>query len=96
MVFNSHANLNVDYIPDDIVVSDLIFDPQYGRRPLSQSNNSLLIDAPSNDVFDIGTIKERTESLAKGLSRELNVPVGWNGVIGVFAQNHVSLPTNKK
>ena len=89
MVFKSHRDLNVDYIPDDIIVSDLIFNPTYGRRPLSQSNSALLIDAPTGSAFDIDTIKERTESLAKGLARELNVQVGWNGVVGVFAPNHV-------
>jgi len=89
MVFHSHRGLNVDYIPDDIIVSDLIFNPIHGRRPLSQSNKALLIDAPSGITVDIDTIKERTESLAKGLAKELNVQVGWNGVVGIFAPNHV-------
>jgi hypothetical protein len=89
MVFNSHRGLNVDYIPDDIIVSDLIFNPTHGRRPFSQSNKALLIDAPSGNAYDIATIKERTESLAKGLAKEFNVQVGWNGIVGVFAPNHV-------
>jgi hypothetical protein len=89
MVFHSHAGLNIDHIPDDIVIPNLIFDPKHGRRSLSQSNKSVLIDAPSGNIFDINTVKERTESLAKGFSQELNVNVGWNGVIGIFAPNHV-------
>ena len=89
MVFHSHAGLNIDHIPDDIIVPNLIFDLKHGRRPLSQSNKSVLIDAPSGNTFDINTVEERTESLAKGLSQELNVKVGWNGVIGLFAPNHV-------
>jgi len=89
MVFHSHAGLNVDHIQDDIIVPELIFDLKHGRRLLSQSNKSVLIDAPSGTTFDINTVEERTEALAKGLSQELNVNVGWNGIIGVFAPNHV-------
>jgi hypothetical protein len=90
MVFYAHGGLRIDHIPDDITISQLILDPRYGRRPLSQSNRSLLIDAPSGQTFDIHRIKERTESLAKGLQIELSVNVGWSGVIGVFAPNNVT------
>ena len=89
MVFHSHAGSHIDHIPDDIIIPNLIFDLKHGRRPLSQSNKSVLIDASSGNIYDIDTVKERTESLAKGLSQELNVKVGWNGVIGVFIPNHV-------
>jgi hypothetical protein len=89
MVFHSHAGLNIDHIPDDIIVPDLIFNLKHRRRPLSQSNKSVLIDAPSGNTFDIKMVEERTESLAKGLCQELNVKVGWNGVVGMFAPNHV-------
>ena len=89
MVFHSHARLNIDHIPDDIIVPELIFNLKHGRRPLSQSNHSVLIDAPSGTAFDLNTVEERTEALEKGLSQELNVKVGWNGIIGVFAPNHV-------
>lgn len=90
MVFHPHAGLNVSHIPDDIILPDLIFNPAHGRRPFSQSNKSLLIDAPSGNAFTIEIIRERTEALAKGLAKELNVQVGeWNGIIGVFAPNHV-------
>jgi len=89
MVFHSHKSIQVNHIPDSAIVSDLIFDPRYGRRPLSQSNQSAMIDAPSATAYDIATMKERTESLAKGLAAELGVKVGWTGVVGVFAANNV-------
>jgi hypothetical protein len=92
MVFKAYKGLKVDYIPDDIIVPELIFNHKYGRRPLSQSNKALLIDAPSGTKFNIETVAERTESLAKGLQKELGVEVGWNGVIGLFAPNHVQFP----
>ena len=89
MVFHSHKSIQVNHIPDDAIISDLIFDPRYGRRPLSQSNQSALIDAHSATAYDVPTMKERTESLAKGLAKELGVKVGWTGVVGVFAANNV-------
>jgi hypothetical protein len=89
MVFNAHAGLHIDHIPDDIILPDLVFDPRYGRRPGSQSNSSVFIDAPSGKQFTLDQVKERTESFAKGLKRELNIESGWKGVIGVFAPNHV-------
>jgi hypothetical protein len=89
MVFEAHENLRLDYIPDDIILPDLILDPRYGRRPLSQSNKSAVTDAPSGTAYDIETLKERTESLAKGLATELDVEVGWTGVVGLFAPNSV-------
>ena len=89
MVFEAHANLHTDRIPDDIILPDLILDPRYGRRPLSQSNKSLVVDALSGTTYDIEILKARTESLAKGFATELNVEVGWTGVVGVFAPNNV-------
>lgn len=89
MVFLPPNNLQVPHIPDDAVVSDLIFDPRYGRRPLRESNRSAIIDAPSGTAYDVATMKERTEALARGLSKELGVQVGWHGVVGVFAPNNV-------
>ena len=91
MVFHAHNGLEIAHIPDDIILSDLIFDPGYSRRPLSQSNKALFIDAVTGKAVDITMIKERTESLAKGLADDLGVQVGWNGVIGVFAPNNVFL-----
>jgi len=90
MVFEAHENLRLDYIPDDIILPDLILDPRFGRRPLSQSNKSVVIDAPTGTAYDIETLKERTESLAKGLAIELDIEVGSTGVIGLFAPNSVS------
>jgi len=92
MVFHSHRDLNVDHIPDDIILPNFIFNLEYGRRRFSQSNKALFVDAPTGKVLDIAAVKERTDSLAKGLSKELNVQVGWNGVVGVFAPNHVLIP----
>ena len=89
MVFHSHKKIEVNHIPDDVIVSDLIFDPRHGRLPLSQSNQSAIIGAPSATAYNIATMKERTESLAKGLAMELGVKVGWTGVVGVFAANDV-------
>ena len=89
MTFRAHAGKHIDYIPDDIIIPDLILKPDYGRRPLSQSRKSLLIDAPSGHSYDIETLGERSESLAKGLLKQLGVQVGWDGVIAVFAPNHV-------
>jgi hypothetical protein len=89
MVFLPPDNQQVPHIPDDAIVSDLIFDPRHGRRPLRESNRSAIIDAPSGTAFDVPTMKERTEALAKGLSKELGVKVGWPGVVGVFAPNNV-------
>jgi hypothetical protein len=89
MVFNAHAGLHIDHIPDDIILPDLVFNPHYGRRPLSQSNSSVFIDAPSGMQFTLDQVKERTESFAKGFKSELNIESGWKGIIGVFAPNHV-------
>lgn len=89
MVFEAHENLRIDHIPDDIILPDLVFDPRYSRRPLSQSNKSAVIDAPSGTSYDLETLKERTESLAKGLAIEFDVEVGWAGVVGIFAPNNV-------
>ena len=89
MIFKAHAGAHIDSIPDDIIIPDLILKPDYGRRPLSESNKTILIDAPTGKSYDIETLKERTESLAKGLLKELNVNIGWNGVIGTFFPNNV-------
>lgn len=96
MVFQAHGGLHIDHIPDDIIVPELILNPQYGRRPLSQSNKAFLIDAPSGIELNKETIAERIESLAKGLEKELDIEVGWNGVIGLFAPNHVRFPQGNK
>jgi len=90
MVFEAHENLHIDHIPDDIILPDLILDPRHGRRPLSQSNKSMVIDAPSGTAYDLETLKERSESLAKGLVNELDVKVGWTGVVALFAPNNVN------
>jgi len=95
MVFDAHENLHVDSIPDDIILPDLILDPRYGRRSLSQSNKSVVIDAPSGAAYDIETLKERTESLAKGLAIELGIEVGWAGVVGLFTPNSVLSSTRR-
>jgi hypothetical protein len=89
MVFKAHAGLHIDHIPDDIILPDLVFNPLYGRRPVSESNSSVFIDAPSGKQFTLDQVKERTESFAKGLKGELNIESDWKGVIGVFAPNHV-------
>ena len=89
MVFKSYAGLHIDHIPDDITVPDLIFDPKYGRRPVSQSNTAVLIDAPSGASFALDQMKDRMEALAKGLQSELELGTGWNGVVGLFAPNSV-------
>jgi len=47
MVFKAHAGLHLDNIPDDITVPEFLFNEKYGRRPLSQSNRAVMIDAPS-------------------------------------------------
>jgi hypothetical protein len=91
MVFHAHNGLHIDHIPDDITISDLILDSRYGRRPISQSNEALLIDAPTGKSVTLERIKERSEALARGLGRELGVQVGWNGVVGMFSANHVPL-----
>jgi hypothetical protein len=67
MVFHAHAGLHVDHIPD-IIISDLIGYPSHGRRLLLQSNESLLVNAPSGNAFDIDTPKERTEAFAMVLN----------------------------
>jgi hypothetical protein len=89
MVFKAHAGLHLDQIPDDITVPELIFNPKHGRRPLSQSNTAVLIDAPSGSSYTLEQMKGRMEALAKGLRSELDVRDGWNGVIGLFSPNHV-------
>jgi len=89
MVFHPPNNQQVPRIPDDAIVSDLIFDPRHGRRPLRDSNRAAIIDAPRGTAFDVAAMKDRTESLAKGLAKELGIRVGWTGVVGVFAPNNV-------
>jgi hypothetical protein len=89
MVFKAHAGLRLDDIPDDITVPELLFNPKYGRRPLSQSNKAVLVDAPSGASFTLQQMKERMEGLAKGLKGEFKLGNGWNGVIGLFSPNNV-------
>jgi hypothetical protein len=88
MVFTSHENLTVDP-PDDIVISDVVLNPRFGRRPLSQSNKTVFIDAPTGAAFDLATVQNRMECLANGLSKVLDIDVPWKGVIALFSPNHV-------
>jgi 4-coumarate--CoA ligase len=90
MVFHAHGGLHIDHIPDDITLPDLVLDSRYGRRPLSESNKKVLIDAPTGKSVNLEQLKERTESLAKAFKSELGVKVGWDGVIGMFSPNQVS------
>ena len=92
MVFAPYEDLSVSPIPDDITIPDLVLNLRFGRRPLSQSNKALFIDAPTGKQVDLATVRERTESLANGLANELGVQVPWNGVVGLFSPNHVFSP----
>ena len=96
MVFNSHDGLFIDNIPDDIIIPELIFDPRFGRRPLAESNTDFLVDAPTGKRYDIQTVQERTEFLAKGFAVELGAQIPWNGVIGFFTPNHVPFRGGEK
>lgn len=89
MVFKAHGGLTLDHIPDDITVSELLFNPKYGRRPLEESNEKVLIDAPSGESFTLEMMRKRMEALAKGLKRELKLGSDWRGVIGLFSANNV-------
>lgn len=79
----------MDNIPDDTILPNLILTPQFGRRPLSESNRALFIDAPTGKQLTFDEVKERTDSLALGLREELAIDAGWTGVIGLFAPNSV-------
>lgn len=91
MVFRPHEGRHIEHIPDDILLPDLIFSPQFGRRPLSQSNKALFIDAPTGRQIGFEETQERMEALAVGLKEALKVESGWSGVIGFFAPNNVCL-----
>ena|ERR1700736_4620667 len=94
MVFHPYGGLHIDRIPDDITLLDLLLDRRHGRRPLDQSHKAVLIDAPTGKSLTVEQVTERIESLAKGLKTELDVEVGWNGVIGTFFPNSVSFSTD--
>jgi len=96
MVFCPYENRNVDNIPDDTILPNLILTPQFGRRPLSESNSALFIDAPTGKQLTFDQVKERTDSLALGIRGELAIDAGWTGVIGLFAPNSVCINLLKR
>jgi len=91
MVFLPYGGRQVEYIPDDTIIPELIFNPRFGRRPLSQSNKALFVDAPTGRQFGYEEIQERTEALAVGLRDSLATEASWTGVVGLFAPNSVCL-----
>jgi 4-coumarate--CoA ligase len=89
MVFYPYQGRHVKDIPDDILLPELILSPQFGRRPLSESNKACLIEASSGRQLGFEEIQERTESLAAGLKEALGIEEDWTGIIGLYAPNHV-------
>ncbi|KAF7514425.1 hypothetical protein GJ744_000195 [Endocarpon pusillum] len=82
--------------PDTIPICDFILDERYGRLPLDRSLDPYTCGV-SGKSYTAGEQKQRTESLARGLAKEL----GWNvnqgtefdKVAGVFAFNTIDIMT---
>ncbi len=80
--------------PDTVPICDFVLDERYGRPALSRSLDPYTCGI-SGKSYTAGEQKHRTESLARGLAKEL----GWNvnqgtefdKVAGVFAFNTVNM-----
>jgi len=79
--------------PDSIPICEFMLNEIYGRHPLGYSRAPFTCGL-SGTEYSALEVKERVNSLAKGLSKELgwhpNKGTEWDKVIGVFSLNTVS------
>ena len=85
--------LNDADIPDDISLSDFLFDDRFRPRKCEDSPQPF-IDSISGTGYDIPEIRRRIEHLAAGLANQLAIDNisgdVWQRVVGLFAVNNVS------
>lgn len=79
--------------PDSIPICEFMLSETYGRHPLGYSRAPFTCGL-SGAEYSALEVKERVNSLAKGVSKELgwhpNQGTEWDKVIGVFSVNTVS------
>lgn len=95
MVFKSQSwtpELDIDAIPDDVPICDLILTDKYGRHPLAKSRNPFTCGL-SGTTYTYAQVQERVDFLARGLAKELGwAPTKgteWDKVLGIFSVNTV-------
>lgn len=80
-------------IPDDVSLSDFLFDDRLRPRKCKDSPQPF-IDSISGKGYDIPETRRRIECLAAGLANQLGIDDisgdVWQRVVGVFAVNNVS------
>lgn len=86
-------------IPDDIPLSDFIFDDRFRTRKCRDSGLPF-IDSVSGGGYSISETRRRIEWLAAGLANKLGIHDisgdVWQRVVGLFAVNNVSQEYDKK
>lgn len=79
--------------PDSIPICEFMLNETYGRHPLGYSRAPFTCGL-SGAEYSALEVKDRVDSLAKALSKELgwlpNKGTEWDKVIGVFSLNTVS------
>lgn len=80
-------------IPDDISLSDFLFDDRFRPRRCKDSPKPF-IDSVDGEGYDIPETRRRIEWLAAGLASKLGIDDtsgdAWQRVVGLFAVNNVS------
>lgn len=80
-------------IPDDLSLSDFIFDDRFRPRRCADSSRPF-IDSISGTGYDIPETRRRIDYLAAGLANQLGIEDisgdVWQRVVGLFAVNNVS------
>lgn len=80
-------------IPDDIPLSDFLFDDRFRLRKCEDSGQPF-IDSVSGSGYSIPETRRRIEWLAVGLASKLGIHDisgdVWQRVVGLFAVNNVS------
>jgi ribosome assembly protein SQT1 len=87
-------DLDVEAVPDSISISQFMLDEAFGRCCLDKSKSPFVCGL-SDVQYSAQEVKERVDSLARGLGKELgwspNKDSEWDKVITIFAHNTVSL-----
>lgn len=84
-------------IPDDLSLSDFIFDDRFRPRKCEDSPYPF-IDSISGTGYDIPETRRRIDCLAAGLANQLDIDDisgdVWQRVVGLFTVNNVSQKTH--
>lgn len=84
--------LDVESIPDDIPVCDLILSEQYGRHAFKKSRNPFTCGL-SGKTYSYDVVIDRVNALAAALGKQMGWKVNegteWDKVVGIFSVNTV-------